>query len=229
MFPGPVSDGRNAAWDRRRQRHPSLEGCLRRWPRHGPFTRRPAAMFRVSAARRAFQHADGAPPQGKRPPPLSGGTHRPRTTIPSTVRILRSRRDAPEGSSALRGAPFTTEKPAHKRPPRARRDKAPSGQGVARGPCVRPSRPVAWRRWAAFHWAALGAGRVHTAPVTCGAAQSSNASRVYGNLPCGAVPLAARSGGKALKKAPSCAARSPSAFYRVPKMRSPASPRPGMM
>lgn len=85
MFPGPVSDGRNAAWDRRQQPRPLPEGCLHLWPRHGPFTRRPAAMFRVSTARRAFQHAGRCASAGKTSP-LSGGTHGPRTTIPSAVR-----------------------------------------------------------------------------------------------------------------------------------------------
>ncbi len=88
MFPGPVSNGRNAAWDRRRQPRPFPEGCLRLWPRHGPFTRRPAAMFRVPAARRAFQHAGRYASAGKTSshPPPSGGTRRSRTTIPSAVR-----------------------------------------------------------------------------------------------------------------------------------------------
>lgn len=160
-------------------------------------------------------------------PPLLGGLAGHGRRFHRLFAIPPSRRDTPEGSPALRGAPLTTGQPARRRPPPARRDKAPSGQGVARGPCARQSRPVAWRRWAAFHWAALGAVRVHAAPVTYGAALKRNA-RVR------EPPLRGCSFGRmewrqGRKKAPSRAARSPSAFYRVPKMRSPASPRPGMM
>ena len=162
-------------------------------------------------------------------PPLSGGTHRPRTTIPSAVRHP----PFPQGRAgrlpSLAGSAVDYG-PAHAED-RLRR----GGTRLLPGRASRAGRvhanPALWRGAAGppFIGPPWARAACTPPPSRAGPPSAHTPRRVYGNLPCGATPLAARNDGKAVKQASSRAARSPSVFYRVPKMRSPASPRPGMI
>ena len=186
--------------------------------RHVPSSRSPQSL----PARRRCASA------GKTSP-LSGGTHRPRTTIPSAVRHP----PFPQGRAGrlpgLAGSAVDYG-PAHAED-RLRR----GGTRLLPGRASRAGRvhanPALWRGAAGppFIGPPWARAACTPPPSRAGPPSAHTPRRVYGNLPCGATPLAARNDGKAVKQASSRAARSPSVFYRVPKMRSPASPRPGMI